>query len=1018
MSNNLKFAGLVGSTGLSVNGTAGSISTTEPGAPAAATQFYAQNPVINSQFNGGAVNFSGGWTQLGFAFGWNAPKKKLFTRQMIVAQPLSSGNVFDMNQFMGGAKKEYSSAALIGGTAIIYDVTNGVPARREYAITDAMIDVWDYNPFLLPTSAGTMQANQVVAPQTDGSGKVILAIQSGWATNVQWWMGIQATENNASVATVGPMTFVSLGTITSTTGGMNGYVVNSMLTIAKALNVTQAPAISGTLAAPANVVATQIQPSVWQITCDPVAGAYGYRAVFTTTNPALLNPNNNQSITLDITDGFVIQPGKCAVLIENRIMAVTKGMLHYRMDQAAGARGLIFNKDGWCRSGIINWPNEPTTPYEWKKFDAGTDPTPDGAIRYYMRRSYKAGSGGGGDGATWLGGASDPNYVQRDTSTVYRFEFWHRALSTYNWTFTPVSQAGNLTIAIDGGGTTTTSSTVSITSTTSWQKISGTFQLQSAGGTSVGSTSFNRPDASAAMHLDIAGVLITVDGEEPLQLSADNASQFNANDIIRWQTTVNGPGVDMDDLTDKTGYAPDQGYSLESNLRESIRGSFIPHLMPQWYYSADEIQTMVAYLAGPDSDAGTVPVIAKRVAQGYVGPFTDKFPKIEVENGNEPWNVAGGYVASVGMTDSGNGTAISAGSMYGYASALQWDAMEASPYWSILAPKLERVACGWASSDFGAEAAAAIGASRVDQVVHSFYYSHDLAKNTTINTRYRDGTGYYSMSYGAEDQMASYLARVTALNSLGVAHGIYEGGPQYNGLTGQRQIDDECLTKSRCAAIGMLDAILRIAAAGGRVFTYFSYGGGNNWASRAGAPEGGGVFPAYQAMKSLNREMGAFDVRQVSAIGTPETISVTSTMGTADREKYVFYQIRSLTYPGRVAFVILNRDIDRSLLDTSDPLYNASYSPISTVSFVTTLSSATQVRKLDMTGNFMHHNRYPVGFKKNAATGAYDLADPACVALSFAWQDISLSDVSKITVNTDVTPAYGGPLIISMRGAQ
>jgi hypothetical protein len=992
----LKLGSLAGSVSVTVNAGNATDSETDtftlPPLADGDNTYFAQDGLKNPLFTGNAMNYDS-IGKLDRCFLGNGPIDRIFNRTALLAQAGSSGNTFVIGS--GFNTNFYSSPALVGAKARVVRVVNGVLEERVSDIVAANIDLWPTQRYIYPYDTGEVEANQANATST-----IRIAFGSTWRKNAVYYIGIAGV---TQAGLVGPVGYLATTTITNIPTGTAASVSYSIVSLTGNLSFAGG---SG-LAAPTGVALTEVSAGVWEITCSAVSGAFGYRAFVSDADPATMPANQLRTVTLANDGGFSIEPGVCQMFMTRIIERPSGDMLHFRIANGGASRGQLLARDWWARDGVIDATINGAIPYEWKRFGSG-DAAPETGLEWYMKRGFAAGLVGTSDNCGWVGGAEDTFYEQGSTTQVYNCEFWYKATAAYSFGYVPFS--GNA-FTLDPGGTPSTVSRVPLSATTTWQKATFSFKANSVSN-SIKAMYFDRPDTDE-VDLMIAGFSIARDGEVPLDLDTDAKTRLGSNALMRFHMTVNNTGSNIDLQTSKTGMSGIP--TIAGSLRIAKELGAIPYLQTQFYWTADEMLNLAAYLAAPVSSGH--PYAQRRADQGQTAPWVDEFSAIKKENGNEPWNIASGYIGPVAMLDQATGAAVSSGTIYGLYTKRQVDALQSSPYWPALAPVLQISVAGWINGTFGRDACLAIGPSRVTDVLFATYIGGDFA---SFAARDANGEGYYTMTSGAQtNQLLSYANRAVELSAIGVASGVYEGSIGY-AQSGQNSaanvIANEVLGKSRAAISGSTDSVMGVISLGGQMFTYFSDGPGDRWNSNALPSEGNQIYGMWRILQQLNEELGQCSMQNMRAV--KETIiSVTTNQTTTTLPAFGIYRLNSITYPGRVCLVICPRDIDRSLLDPADALYNASYNSEYDLDIITGLTSATSVRKLSYCGDFREHNRYPVGFRKDPVTNLYTVSDALCVDIEPDWETITPPSVARIDVNADIEPVLGGPLVISFRGA-
>lgn len=248
----------------------------------------------------------------------------------------------------------------------------------------------------------------------------------------------------------------------------------------------------------------------------------------------------------------------------------------------------------------------------------------------------------------------------------------------------------------------------------------------------------------------------------------------------------------------------------------------------------------------------------------------------------------------------------------------------------------------------------------------------------------------------------------TAINTSSAGSGAHTGS-----TLATADIADECIAKSRAAGSGTLDGIYQVGDDNGMAFGYFDALTGNKWSVGARDSEGGGNWIGYDAAIKIQEELGAIEMITLNDLQEIE-VDIIIDAGSYTVPAFGVHWMRSKANPANKALVICPRDIDRSLLDTTDPYYDGGYVVPSELTIFTAIVAADEVLKLDYRGDFREHNRYPAGFKRNAVTGAYDVADALCVDIDEDWTDASseFPNLQKL----EITNMVGGPLVLLFKG--
>lgn len=878
--------------------------------------------------------------------------------------------------------------ALVGAKASVIRVVNGVPEIWNATITACSLDHVNTGSDLLPQASGSWSSNKCVQ---NPSAK--LRFQN-WILNREYRIGIAAVEADGKT---GPFTFASIGTISSFVGGGGGTGVdNTFLTTSS----NHSFGTSLTLTAPTNVQVSEISAGLYQVTCDAVSGAYGYIVSIKDVDPSTLVYPGFQSVTLSGEGDFNLEPTKCQMIISNEILNPSLDMIHYRLSAASGSY-IFAGENGWGRN-ISTAANA----YQWKRFNDTDDQPPTSELVFYMRRRFTS---GGADVVRfnnyWIGTATDIYYTPWVSGQQYTASVWVRGDIVGNIKIRPCD-GRNCTLSVNGAAS-TTASEFTIPVTTSWQKLTLVFTVNTE--PSFSSPFIIRQADNTEMYIDFSDWHFSYAGNPSMDVSDIWNDKIKSGMMLRDQSGIFQYASPVD-YTNEGGQVTGGRGTFKTVCEFSLEKGTIPWLMPAFWSNPEDSAYAIAYLISPVSS--NHPAALKRQAQGRTAPWTDDLDII-IELANEPWNLASGYIGpAYGMKDQATSLDITGSRVFGYwmaAHILEWENV---PGWAEARSKLNIAVAGHIASSYGSEAAQVIqavcGSDSIDTIVIGYYLGGDNQVRT------QSGVGFSSAAAdGRAYQRTTFLTRHSEATALGLDTIVYEGSTGYSWNRGSTAVDisDECIGKSRAAGSGTLDGIMQVGADGGKGFAYFDAGDGDKWSVYARESEGGGSWIAFDAMSKLMEELGAMKVYNTVDL-KQQIVDVTIDQGAQNYSIPAFgiYLITSIEFPDRKALIICPRDIDRSLLDPSDAYYNGSYVVPDELTIYTTFNSATSITKLDYRGDFREHNRYPPGFRKNSSTGAYDVVDPLCVTISEDWEDASTEfpDVDNIHIEN----MKGGPLII------
>jgi hypothetical protein len=328
---------------------------------------------------------------------------------------------------------------------------------------------------------------------------------------------------------------------------------------------------------------------------------------------------------------------------------------------------------------------------------------------------------------------------------------------------------------------------------------------------------------------------------------------------------------DMEQLTNPGGVISGTARlnTLPQMLRNMQQVVANPWLQIEYHMAPREWLGLLEYLAAPydprkDSPQAK-PWAFKRHAQGRERPWTDQFPKVYFELGNETWNRLFQPWVFDTMTDAINGKSYSPGQVYGMYQEFVIATLRSSPYWKSagLDRKFVFVLGGWASN---------IGYSR-DAAINS--PSSDLLAIAAYNGGWDEGEGpplagasglYDTLAQTGQAAMPTadrYAKELPLLIARGAARGLklatYEAGPGYalNGLNNnkvskEQNLAQEQVMKSLAAGTATLDAFLARAYRGFDLQNFFAFDRGALWRSHAKWYHGGQAYPSWKTIELFN----------------------------------------------------------------------------------------------------------------------------------------------------------------------
>jgi hypothetical protein len=328
---------------------------------------------------------------------------------------------------------------------------------------------------------------------------------------------------------------------------------------------------------------------------------------------------------------------------------------------------------------------------------------------------------------------------------------------------------------------------------------------------------------------------------------------------------------DMEQLTNPGGVISGTARlnTLPQMLRNIQQVAANPWLQIEYHMSPREWLGLLEYLAAPydprkDSPQAK-PWAFKRHAQGRDRPWTDQFPKVYFELGNETWNRMFQPWVFDTMTDAISGKSYSPGQVYGMYQEFVIATLRSSPYWKSagLDRKFVFVLGGWADN---------INYSR-DAAISS--PSSDYLAIAAYNGGWDEGEGpplagppglYDTLAQTAQAAIPTadrYAKELPLLIARGAARGLrlatYEAGPGYalNGLNNtkvsrEQHLAQEQVMKSLAAGTATLDAFLARAYRGFDLQNFFAFERGALWRSHAKWHHGGQAYPSWKTIALFN----------------------------------------------------------------------------------------------------------------------------------------------------------------------
>ncbi|HEY0214474.1 MAG TPA: hypothetical protein VGC40_12960 [Paenirhodobacter sp.] len=778
--------------------------------------------------------------------------------------------------------------------------------------------------------------------------------------NVPYWYAVSAIGADGKMGIRSPWaSYVATGT-------------DSEISVPTAQTVTiPSRAEGGTLPAPA-LTLTAIGGVTVDLSWSAVSGAAGYVVWLAYNDPATW-PDTVGEFRLQALQGNMPQTGDM-VIWRKEVLNMTPEMFCARVHGASSAYSGLYP------SVIENALVSTTKPADWEiRTWAENEKPAEDLGRYYLRRTIPAGAQAA-DGIYWSGGAGQTYYHRKKQGEVLVVDVWIRASKPVTLRFTS-GQPGEVSQSFVVG--------------TDWQKyhLTSDFAPEPTG-TSAYRWVILAPAGDTELTVEYAQLRVRLGGSDYGALRPELAQSLLPGQKIRDHSLI------------KTRPATYTAKTVTNPVGEGYKGrtcgqhmdlcrtyGATPWVQLEWALFKEDWLLWAEWLAENHAD----------------------FDTIMLELGNENWNSISAFWTLYGMKDATTGETISAGAVYGLMTRMVYGWLQESPFWSVLADKIEMVLGGHLLSAYGEQAYA-----RCPEAKYVMVASYNGGWDTGTEKPEETGAAFRRiLSFaGGEARMAvreAALAEIAATlgKTVGtdVFHDIYEAGPGYqmNGLNGASMtaaeiIAQECVVKSRAAAAAQVDAICA-AWKRGWLSNWFVLGRGNYWTSHSNEYV---EYLTHAAGRMIGESMGAsFRIHDIHPL-------VMTTQDSVD--DIAIYAFESLAHPGRWLLAVLNRAIDRSVLAPDDPLYDAADTGLRPVTIHTGFRSATGCRVFQGgLGNMRAHNRYPVGTRLTT-DGTY-AADPLCVSFDMEWHDVVLpTDIGQLAIDatfgTAATGLRGGNFVL------
>jgi hypothetical protein len=808
-------------------------------------------------------------------------------------------------------------------------LTNGVRSTVEATVTDSKVNLAGN---VTPTTGTPAVAGKITATTFEWR------VESFMRPSAGYWFRVAAVDGSGNVGAysgwvefTAPASGLGVGTVSNTVAARVGTSTSG-------------------LSAPTNVAvaAKSGSPAIAQVTWDAVGSATGYLVDLSYQDPAL--NVTQQYLDLD-TSGVSIPAG--AVV--------------------------------WVQKEILTPPTQLATRV-WNDLSTLVQWEPINAVYRFTAADFIA-----GDYSQYIAHGTRPSGIdsthffraRRDASSsrVLRQFFhaaanrgWSQLLPGEDYTLRYTLRApSNMTATLTVGAVTTGGSTT-FNLTTDWQTFTHTVSrdtLLASSDATVYSADLTIPTDT---YIDIAECAFFRADLAPEDVN-DRAKPDVVSGALLRETSMRYTSDDVSSIWQMCGRAGQHGRgSIQATLECARINNCTPWLMVNMCLFDSELPNLVAYLAAPANSGH--PYADLRVSQGRSAPWIDAFDEIIIEFGNEPWGNLFTPTANHRYTDQGTTATLTGAETYGVHAQSAITAMKTSPYWSALEPKLSPMASGRAA-DNNAFGLTVIG--RMPDATYTSTADYIGGWETASAIPKEDGASFIQTL--RDDAVFSVnLAYVTGARAAGLEVVTYEGGPGFslNGLNGAvvTAADDvvqEVVLKSRAGGVASFAVWCQKAAAGYAHQSFYRVADGDKWTSRALAGEGGPSM-AWMLVKLVHDALGPCRA---------ERLQITTSVPTAGSIDLIeAYRFKS----GSTAIIaVFNREIDVSLLETDDPLYNATPSGKHAVTVRTNINSCTGMEYYANVGNFREHNRYTPGKRLNSSTKLQTVDDALCVEFTYDW---------------------------------
>jgi hypothetical protein len=762
-----------------------------------------------------------------------------------------------------------------GGTNYIENAS-GATASNWRQIADGFFDGATVRVYRPSSSGGALQlvrSATVANYVTDGFRRLhVLPVATNTYIDTTATPGVtceyqvRAVNSSAAVSTnySGGASTAGIATAAALVGSMNAS--NPTWTNSFYNRGSAAPAI------PANVTATPLSGAVrvdWTANTETdLAGYYVYRR----TQGALQN-----RIILD-NDGPAPQSND-VYFVEATFVNPPTHRMHDRL-------GVNTLNDQWTFLAGSSWP------YGWpgsSMRDSSTDCPENGG-----GSSLRIDNPGSHEVRIQQAAFSNPQfhagyYPALTPGTTYRVDVWLKQSGV---------PGGTVRFALTAPYN-SVSNTFTVTS--DWQKFSYLFTAPAMGADGTISSitlAFNGPGTvwvdNFLLYEDSDGNPATYPPFTLRSAAAQALAEYRPGPV-RMMTGMNTSrwGVSMDDfLTEEPRIAPQWGgdggrvrpddpYKLPMVLRMTRDAGGEPWIIVGTFMSEQEWLNLMEYLAAPyvpgtDTPA-TKPYAYLRYSQGQQAPWTDVFPRLFIEFGNEQWNP---------MFEN----TFASGNTCGQFSEYFFNVAKTSPYYASVAAKLNLIVNGWhistgQTTGYGHAASLASPGSQFNDIANYIggWEAGIAVGGNTINDVGFQGYMMYLPTYirtFVGQHAASRDANAAAGHAYKIA--VYEGGLGYaNPSPGQPyEPISEVYGKSLAAGVSTLDTYLYNSLKQIDPQCYFTFGGQYNWASHALVANGYYPHTSWLALQMRNRyASGAMVATSVNSVPTLDVEAWTNRSG-------------------------------------------------------------------------------------------------------------------------------------------